>query len=171
MFHDCYLIISTVEVGTLGHVLAVIRIRNISIAGQIFLTAHFGRWFHGDSQPFHYGFFLHEFGANANSNQLLNAGWLPFGNFGLQFGDPPPRPLLHPSFPPLLHQAVQRVQEGVESRVERQHEDGGPHVDLARDGSSTGSQETHRPMGNQQQKSVKTTRKRRRARVMSFSRR
>ena len=36
-----------------------------------------------------------------------------------------------------------RVQEWVERRVERQHEDGGPDVDLARNGRASRSQQPH----------------------------
>ena len=48
---------------------------------------------------------------------------------------------------PFLLYHVQRVQEGVERRVERQHEDGHGHVDLARDGSSGGGQQAQRADG------------------------
>ena len=51
-----------------------------------------------------------------------------------------------PRFLPLrapLPRGVQRVQEGVERRVERQHEDGRHHVDLARDGRAPRRQQPH----------------------------
>ena len=48
---------------------------------------------------------------------------------------------------PFLLCHVQRVQEGVERRVERQHEDGHGYVDLARDGSSGGGQQAQQADG------------------------
>ena len=42
-----------------------------------------------------------------------------------------------------LQYRVQSAQERVERRVERQHEDGGPHVDLSRDGRASRRQQPH----------------------------
>ena len=49
--------------------------------------------------------------------------------------------------PPFFHQYVERVEEGVERRVERQHEDGHGHVDLARDGDASRGQQTQQTDG------------------------
>ena len=75
----------------------------------------------------------------------MNAGWLPFGNFDVQFTNHHLRSLLHLSFF-FFHCSTKRFnlyRKEIESRVERQHKDFGPHVDLARDGSSIPCLENH----------------------------
>ena len=48
---------------------------------------------------------------------------------------------------PFLHDGVEGVEEGVECRVDGQHEDGHGHADLARDGSSLRGQQTQETDG------------------------
>ena len=52
-----------------------------------------------------------------------------------------------PRPPPLLQDHVQVVQERVQRRVERQHEDGHAHVDLSRDGLTARGQQSQKANG------------------------
>ena len=76
----------------------------VSIAKQIIIVRHCGSWIYVASKPTHYGLFFYDHRADAIWHQLLNAGWLPFGNFDVQFTDHHPRSFLRLSFFfPLLH--------------------------------------------------------------------
>ena len=81
------------------------------------------------------------------SDQRLHSVYGPPVYFGL---DPahefPSFPFL-PESTPLLSGCAQRVQEGVQRRVERQHQDGGHHVDLTGDGRPGLRQQPHDPDG------------------------
>ena len=81
------------------------------------------------------------------SDQRLHSVHGPPVYFGLDPADEFPSFPLLPESTPLLSGCAQRVQEGVERRVQRQHQDGGHHVDLAGDGRPGLRQQPHHPDG------------------------
>ena len=83
----------------------------------------------------------HVLGLDADPRSFLHHAGLPLGDLHLQVADHPLRLLLQPPLPAPLQGPVQRVQEGVQSRVDGQDEDGGPHVDLPGDGHPVISQQ------------------------------